>query len=69
MEAKSGVRRKSKSGAAPEAKKGKRWVAGVKTVSTFPPEGLFTRSAATIAKALPAIRISAGWEVPFPCFG
>jgi hypothetical protein len=45
MEAKSGVRRKSKSGAAPEAKKGKRWVAGVKTVSTFPPEGLFTRSA------------------------
>lgn len=27
----------------------KRWVGGVKTVSTFPPEGLFTRDAETIA--------------------
>ena len=27
----------------------RRWVAGVKTVSTFPPEGLFTKDAATIA--------------------
>jgi hypothetical protein len=58
MKAKSGVRRKSKSGAAPKAKKGKRWVAGVKTVSTFPPEGLFTRSAATIAKALASKKVS-----------
>ena len=28
----------------------RRWVAGVKTVSTFPPEGLFTKDAATIAR-------------------
>ena len=30
----------------------KRWVAGVKTVSTFPPKGLFTNDAHTIAKSL-----------------
>ena len=28
----------------------KRWVAGVKTVSTFPPKGLFTKDAHTIAQ-------------------
>jgi tRNA(adenine34) deaminase len=58
MTAKSRVRRKTKSGAAAKAKKGKRWVAGVKTVSTFPPEGLFTKSAATIAKALASKKVS-----------
>jgi hypothetical protein len=30
----------------------KQWVQNVKTVSTFPPEGLFTKDAETIAKTL-----------------
>ncbi|HTR66136.1 MAG TPA: DUF3175 domain-containing protein [Terriglobales bacterium] len=38
--------------------KSKRWVAKVKTDSTHPPEGLFTRSAATIAKSLASKRVS-----------
>jgi len=38
--------------------KKKKWVQGVKTVSTFPPEGLFTRSAATIARSLASPEIS-----------
>jgi len=38
--------------------KGRRWVATVKTVSTFPPEGLFTKNAATIAKSLASKRVS-----------
>ena len=43
---------KSKSGG------NQRWVAGGKTVSTFPPEGLFTQDAATIAKALASKKVS-----------
>jgi len=39
-------------------RKKKRWVAGVKTVSTFPPAGLFTRSAAEIAKSLASKKVS-----------
>jgi|SRR5271165_5222790 len=38
--------------------KGKPWVAKVKTVSTFPPVGLFTRDAATIAKTLASKKVS-----------
>ena len=34
------------------AAKKKRWIATVKTVSTYPPAGLFTKDAATIAKTL-----------------
>lgn len=30
----------------------KRWVRGVKTVSTFPPAGLFTKDAKTIARVM-----------------
>lgn len=37
---------------------GKRWVAKVKTVSTFPPEGLFTKDAVTIARTLASKRVS-----------
>ena len=37
---------------------GKRWVARVKTESTFPPQGLFSRDAATIAKSLASKRVS-----------
>jgi tRNA(adenine34) deaminase len=36
----------------------KRWVRDVKTVSTFPPPGLFTKDAQTIAKAVVSRKIS-----------
>ena len=40
------------------AKKTKRWVAKVKTDYTHPPEGLFTKSAATIARTLASKKVS-----------
>ena len=40
------------------AKKQKRWVAKVKTDSTHPPPGLFTKSASTIARVLASKRVS-----------
>jgi tRNA(adenine34) deaminase len=36
----------------------KRWIAGVKTVSTYPPTGLFTKSARTIARTLASKSVS-----------
>ena len=36
----------------------KRWVQNVKTVSTFPSEGLFTKDAKTIAKAMASKKVS-----------
>ena len=36
----------------------KRWVATVKTDSTHPPEGLFTKDAATIARTLASKKVS-----------
>jgi hypothetical protein len=36
----------------------KRWVAEVKTDSTHPPAGLFTKSAATIARTLASKKVS-----------
>jgi Protein of unknown function (DUF3175) len=36
----------------------KRWVARVNTESTFPPEGLFKKSAATIARTLASRKVS-----------
>jgi len=36
----------------------KRWVARVKTVSTFPPPGLFTKSVPVIARALASKKVS-----------
>lgn len=36
----------------------RRWVAKVKTDSTHPPEGLFTKDAATIARSLASKRVS-----------
>jgi hypothetical protein len=54
--------RKSKSrGSSHRARKpsaSKRWVASVKTVSTFPPQGLFTKDAATIARSLASKKVS-----------
>ena len=37
---------------------GKRWVGGVKTVSTFPPAGLFTKDARTIAEVMAREEVS-----------
>ncbi len=42
----------------PAKKKNRRWIASVKTVSTYPPAGLFTKSAATIARALASKEVS-----------
>ncbi len=39
-------------------KKNANWVRGVTTVSTFPPEGLFTKSAGTIARSLASPKVS-----------
>src|SRR5262249_55750188 len=36
----------------------KQWVRSVKTVSTFPPEGIFTKDAATIAKVMARKEVS-----------
>jgi Protein of unknown function (DUF3175) len=41
-----------------KSRSNKRWVAGVKTVSTFPPEGLFTKDGATIARSLASKKVS-----------
>jgi len=38
--------------------KSKRWIASVKTVSTYPPPGLFTKDASTIAKTLGSKKVS-----------
>jgi hypothetical protein len=42
----------------PNKRGNKRWVAGVKTVSTFPPKGLFTKDAHTIAQSLASKKVS-----------
>lgn len=42
----------------PKQKTTKRWVAGVTTDSTHPPPGLFTKSAATIARVLASKKVS-----------
>jgi hypothetical protein len=39
-------------------KKSSRWVSSVKTNSTHPPKGLFTKSAATIARTLASKKVS-----------
>jgi tRNA(adenine34) deaminase len=36
----------------------KRWVRDVKTVSTFPPEGLLTKDAKTIARVMASKKVS-----------
>jgi tRNA(adenine34) deaminase len=36
----------------------RRWVAKVKTVSTFPPQGVFTKDAQTIARSLASKKVS-----------
>jgi tRNA(adenine34) deaminase len=41
-----------------KSQKVNKWSAGIKTVSTFPPEGLFTKDAATIAKLMASKKVS-----------
>lgn len=41
-----------------KAKKVNRWSGKVKTVSTFPPAGLFTKDAETIARSLASKKVS-----------
>ena len=41
-----------------KTKKRRRWIATVKTDSTYPPPGLFTKSAATIARRLASRKVS-----------
>lgn len=36
----------------------RKWIKGVKTVSTFPPEGIFTKDARTIARSLGSRKVS-----------
>jgi Protein of unknown function (DUF3175) len=38
----------------------KRWVSNVKTVSTYPPAGLFTKDAKTIARVMATKKVSPG---------
>lgn len=40
------------------AERGKRWSAAVRTESTHPPRGLFTKDAPTIARALASKKVS-----------
>ena len=40
------------------AEKKTKWVRGVKTVSTYPPQGLFTKDAQTIARAMASKKVS-----------
>ena len=42
----------------PKSHAKRRWVAGVKTDSTHPAKGLFTKNAATIARSLASKRVS-----------
>lgn len=36
----------------------KKWISGVKTVATFPPEGLFAKNAPTIARVMASKKVS-----------
>jgi tRNA(adenine34) deaminase len=40
------------------AKRANRWVRRVKTASTYPPQGLFTRDARTIARVMASKKVS-----------
>lgn len=50
--------RKDQTSSKVKSKAKKRWVATVKTDSTHPPEGLFTKSATVIARSLASKRVS-----------
>jgi tRNA(adenine34) deaminase len=52
------AKRKDTARAAKTRPKPKLWVASVKTDSTHPPEGLFTKKASTIARTLASKKVS-----------
>lgn len=52
------MRRSTKASNKNSSGKTNRWSGRVKTVSTFPPPGLFTKSAETIAKSLASKKVS-----------
>ncbi len=58
MAARTSSRKKSTGRGRSKRRAGKYWVSGVTTVSTYPPEGLFTKDAATIARVLASKRVS-----------
>lgn len=58
MAARTSTRKKSTKKNRSKRGSGKFWVAGVTSDSTHPPEGLFTKDAATIARALASKRVS-----------
>ena len=43
---------------APRGRRGRRWSHQVRTVSTYPPAGLFTKDAETIARVMATKRVS-----------
>ena len=49
---------RKKSAAKSHRKSERRWSASVTTDSTYPPEGLFTKNAATIARSLASKKVS-----------
>ena len=52
------MKRETAKSKAPNRTRKKRWVKNVKTVSTFPPKGLFTKDAATIARSMSSKKVS-----------
>lgn len=52
------TKRRAKKRPANKRPAGKRWIGSVKTVSTYPPPGLFTKSAETIARKLASQKVS-----------
>ena len=58
MSARTSARKKSATKGRSKRGSGKYWVASVTSDSTHPPEGLFTKDAAAIARALASKRIS-----------
>src|SRR6516225_8586182 len=55
---KAGATRSTRRHPMPRQRDKKKWVQNVKTVSTFPPEKLFTKDARTIARSLASKKIS-----------
>lgn len=51
-------KRRAGSRTKPAAKKSRKWSHQVTTVSTFPPEGLYTQDAKTIARVMASKRVS-----------
>jgi len=51
-------KRSPKKGASAKKRAKRRWAQSITSVSTFPPEGLFTKDAATIARVMATKKVS-----------